>query len=73
MIAYYSITAFTTLYIKEIIQDSGDDYVIFFVSDNTGNKTRTLKSIVRFTTKGSPYFMHNHKRIYLDECLKINH
>lgn len=71
MIAYYNITAFVTLYIKEIIHDC-EDYVVFFLSNNdNGEKSSVRKSQVRFSGKGAPYFMHNHKRVYLDECIKI--
>lgn len=73
MLAYYSITAFVTLYIEEILHDECDDYVRFFISDNTtGERSNRKKVKVRYSQKGSPYFFHNRKRIYLDECMRIN-
>lgn len=71
MIAYYNITASVTLYIKEIIHDC-EDYVKFFISDNErGEGSRIRKSQIRYTPKGSPYFICNRRRVYLDECIKI--
>lgn len=71
MIAYYNITASVTLYIKEIMHDC-EDYVKFFISDNErGESSRVRKSQIRYTTKGSPYFICNRRHVYLDECIKI--
>ena len=71
MIAYYSITAFITLNILEIVHDV-EDYVVFYVSNNeTGEHSNKTKSRVRYTAKGVPYFMHYKQRIYLDECMRV--
>lgn len=71
MIAYYNITAFITLYIVEIIYDI-EDYAVFFVSNNdTGERSKNIKSRIRYTRKGVPYFMHYRQRIYLDECITL--
>ena len=71
MLAYYNITAFTTLYIVEIVHDV-EDYVVFYVSNNdTGERSNKTKSRVRYTTKGVPYFMHYKQRIYFDECMRV--
>lgn len=72
MVAYYSITAFVTLYITRVFYDCGDDYVEFFISDNeSGKRSRKRRSRVRFSDKGAPYFISNQRRIYLDECIKV--
>lgn len=71
MIAYYNITAFITLYIVEIVYDI-EDYAVFFVSNNdTGERSKSIKSRIRYTRKGVPYFIHNRSRIYLDECITV--
>ena len=71
MLAYYSITAFITLNILEVVHDV-EDYVVFYVSNNeTGERSNKTKSRVRYTTKGVPYFMHYRQRIYLDECMRV--
>lgn len=68
MIAYYNLTGSRTLYITKIFYDI-DDYVVFFISDSsTGTRSRAIKSCVRYTSKGAPYFISNRRRIYLDEC-----
>jgi hypothetical protein len=42
------------------------------ISDNErGESSRIHKSQIRYTTKGSPYFICNRRRVYLDECIKI--
>lgn len=70
MIAYYNLTGSRTLYITKIFHDI-DDYVVFFISDSsTGTRSRAIKSCVRYTSKGAPYFISNRRRIYLDECLR---
>lgn len=72
MIAYYNITAFITLNILDIIHNCDGDYVLFNVTDSSsGQKTRKIKSLIRATTRGTLYFMHNHSRIYLDECMRV--
>ena len=71
MLAYYSITAFITLNILEVVHDV-EDYVVFYVSNNdTGERSNKTKSRVRYTAKGVPYFMHYKQRIYLDECMRV--
>ena len=71
MLAYYSITAFITLNILEVVHDV-EDYVVFYVSNNeTGERPNKTKSRVRYTAKGVPYFMHYKQRIYLDECMRV--
>ena len=70
MLAYYNITAFITLYIVEIVHDV-EDYVVFYVSNDTGERSNKTKSRVRYTAKGVPYFMHYRQRIYLDECMRV--
>ncbi len=70
MLAYYNITAFITLYIVEIVHDV-EDYVVFYVSNETGERSNKTKSRVRYTAKGVPYFMHYKQRIYLDECMRV--
>lgn len=70
MLAYYNITAFITLYIVEIVHDV-EDYVVFYVSNDTGKRSNKTKSRVRYTAKGVPYFMHYKQRIYLDECMRV--
>lgn len=68
MIAYYNLTSSKTLYITKIFHDI-DNYVVFFISDSlTGTRSRAIKSCVRYTSKGVPYFISNRRRIYLDEC-----
>lgn len=70
MIAYYNLTGSRTLYITKILHDI-DDYVVFFISDSLiGTRSRAIKSCVRYTSKGAPYFISNRRRIYLDECLR---
>ena len=72
MIAYYNITATISLCIDEIIHDS-DDYLRFYTVDSqSGTKSQFIKSRVRFTTRGVPYFMHNRTRYYLDDFMKAS-
>lgn len=72
MIAYYNITATICLCIEKIIHDS-DDYVQFYtVNAQSGIKSHLIKSRVRFTTRGAPYFMHKKTRYYLDDFMKVS-
>lgn len=71
MIAYYYLNLMESLYITRIVYDC-DDYVEFFVSNNdTGQRSKLCKSRVNYTARGVPYFIHNKRRVYLDECKKI--
>ena len=71
MIAYYCLNLMESLYITRIVYDC-DDYVEFFVSNNdTGQRSKLCKSRVNYTAWGVPYFIHNKRRVYLDECKKI--
>lgn len=71
MIAYYNITATISLCIEKIIHDY-DDYVRFYTVDSqSGIKSSMLKSRVRFTTRGVPYFMHKKTRYYLDDFMRV--
>lgn len=73
MLAYYNITAFVTLYIIELFYSDGYDYVKFLLCANaTGVKSKVRRARINYSRKGSPYFMHNGERIYLDNCIKIN-
>lgn len=72
MIAYYIIDLFTSLIIDEIIYDVEDRVVFHLQNDITNKKGRKCKAIIRSDRKGAPYFIHNRKRIYLDECIKMH-
>ena len=71
VIAYYNINAFISLHIAEIVY-STEDYVVFYVyNSNSGERSKKIKSRVRFTSSGVPYFIHAKQRVYLDECIKV--
>lgn len=71
VIAYYNINAFISLHINEIVY-STEDYVVFYVyNSNSGEHSKKIKSQVRFTSSGVPYFIHSKQRVYLDECIKV--
>lgn len=72
MKAYYNITVYITLFIREIIHDC-EDYVKFYISNNESGKcTRLRKSKIRQDKDDRSYFITGKTKIYLDECMKIN-
>ena len=73
MIAYYIIDLFNSLIIDEIIYDV-EDRVVFHLQNSITDekKGRKRRAIIRSDRNGAPYFIHNRKRIYLDECIKMH-
>lgn len=69
MLAYYNFTATKVVCIESIVHDDCNDFVISYFSTDGKKSSMRTKSKVRFTKRGTPYFMCRGQRIYLDECI----